>query len=96
MKITKEIVQKTAHLARLDFDEENMNQMVSSLQKMVDWMDKLREVDTKDVAPLTEMSFEKNQFRKDVSGNQLSREQALSQAPKHTEEYFIVPKVINS
>ena len=43
MKITKEIVRKTAHLARLHFDETKEAEMVHDLQKMVDWVDKLKE-----------------------------------------------------
>ena len=94
MKITQEIVQKTAHLARLKFSDEEETQMINDLQKMVDWVDKLKEVDTDGVEPLTGMSAEKNAFREDALGNHLSRERALKNAPKHDSEYFRVPKVI--
>ncbi|WP_436515044.1 Asp-tRNA(Asn)/Glu-tRNA(Gln) amidotransferase subunit GatC [Ekhidna sp. To15] len=95
MKITKEIVQKTAHLARLKFDENEEARMIGDLQKMVDWVDKLKEVDTESTLPLTGMSSEINAFREDVNGRHLPREKALKNAPKHDSEYFRVPKVIN-
>lgn len=94
MKITKEIVQKTAHLARLKFNPEDEESIQKDLQKMIDWVDKLQEVDTKGVEPLTHMSTEINQFREDQSKNTISREQGLKNAPKHDSEYFRVPKVI--
>lgn len=95
MKITKEIVQKTAHLARLEFDEKGEEQMIEDLQKMVDWVDKLKEVDTEGIEPLTGMSMEKDAFREDQVSGHISREQALKNAPQHDSEYFRVPKVIN-
>ncbi len=94
MKITQEIVRKTAHLARLKFSDAEEIQMIDDLQKMVDWVDKLNEIDTEGVEPLTGMSSEKNVFREDKVSNQLSREDALKNAPKHDSEYFRVPKVI--
>lgn len=95
MKITKEVLQKTAHLARLEFDEHSQQQMLDDLQKMVDWVDKLKEVDTEGVEPLTGMSSEINNFRDDEVTTHLSREKGLKNAPKADQEYFRVPKVIN-
>ncbi|MEO9872595.1 Asp-tRNA(Asn)/Glu-tRNA(Gln) amidotransferase subunit GatC [Ekhidna sp.] len=94
MKITKEIVRKTAHLARLDFNESQEEQMISDLQKMVNWVDQLKEIDTDNVEPLTNMSLEINSFRVDKKEEHLTREKALKNAPKHDSEYFRVPKVI--
>lgn len=94
MKITKEIVQKTAHLARLSFDKKSEAEMIEDLQKMVDWVDKLKEIDTKGVEPLTGMSQELNQFRGDETGEYISKEQVLKNAPEHDSDFFKVPKVI--
>ena len=95
MKITKEIVRKKAHLARLQFDKVQEEEMVHDLQKMVDWVDKLQEVDTEGVEPLTGMSFEINQFRDDEVSNHLSTEKVFKNAPKNDSKHFRVPKVIN-
>ncbi|WP_370089085.1 Asp-tRNA(Asn)/Glu-tRNA(Gln) amidotransferase subunit GatC [Ekhidna sp.] len=95
MKLTKEILQKTAHLARLEFDEHSQQQMLDDLQKMVDWVDKLKEVNTDGVEPLTGMSSEINKFREDEVALHLPREKGLKNAPQADQEYFRVPKVIN-
>ncbi|MEQ6167846.1 Asp-tRNA(Asn)/Glu-tRNA(Gln) amidotransferase subunit GatC [Ekhidna sp. MALMAid0563] len=95
MKITKEIVKKTAHLARLHFDANNEEEMVHDLQKMVDWVDKLKEVDTENVEPLTGMSFEIDRYREDSVKDHLPTEKVFKNAPKHDSNYFRVPKVIN-
>lgn len=94
MKITKEIVQKTAHLARLKLEPETEASMTGDLQKMVDWVDKLKELDTEGIEPLTHMTSEMNHFREDSASNELSKEQGLKNAPKHDSNYFRVPKVI--
>ena len=94
MQITEEIVQKTAHLARLDFSEDEKKTMKKDLQKMVDWIDKLKEVDTTGVEPLTNMSKEINQFREDKAGEHISKQKALKNAPVKDSEFFRVPKVI--
>lgn len=94
MKITKEIVQKTAHLARLHVDESHEQQMIEDLQKMVDWVDKLNEVDTSHIEPLTNMSSEINVFRDDEVKPHLPSKKVFKNAPKHDSEYFRVPKVI--
>ncbi|NQZ77709.1 MAG: Asp-tRNA(Asn)/Glu-tRNA(Gln) amidotransferase subunit GatC [Ekhidna sp.] len=95
MKITKEIVEKTAHLARLEFDDVERDKMIHELQQMVDWMDQLYEVDTEGVEPLTNMSYEINVLRKDKKGSHLLHQETFKNAPEHNGELFKVPKVIN-
>ncbi len=95
MQITKEIVRKTAHLARLEFSNEEENAIMKDLQKMVDWVDKLKEVGTEGIEPLTNMSTEANQFREDVvTTDHMTTKAALKNAPKEDGEFFRVPKVI--
>ncbi|MEP1034657.1 Asp-tRNA(Asn)/Glu-tRNA(Gln) amidotransferase subunit GatC [Ekhidna sp.] len=94
MKITKAIVRKTAHLARLHFEEDKEKQMIQDLQQMVDWVEKLNEVNTDGVEPLTNMSYELNTYREDKETSHLPRNKVFKNAPKHNSEYFRVPKVI--
>jgi len=94
MKIDQQTVKKMAHLARLEFDEAGENDMIKSMSEILDWVDQLKEVDTKDVAPLTSMTQEVNNWREDEVKPALSRERGLSQAPKKDEEHIRVPKVI--
>lgn len=94
MKIDRPLLDKIAHLARLEFDEKDAAKMMEDMNAIVGWVEKLSEVDTEGVEPLTTMSHEVNVMREDVVKNHLTREQALSNAPKKDQEYFKVPKVI--
>ena len=94
MKIDRPLLDKIAHLARLDFDEKDAEKMMADMNAIVDWVEKLSEVDTEGVEPLTTMSHEINVMREDVVRQHISREQALANAPQKDPEYFRVPKVI--
>jgi aspartyl-tRNA(Asn)/glutamyl-tRNA(Gln) amidotransferase subunit C len=95
MKINKELLDKIAHLARLEFDEKDAAKMMTDMSAIVDWVDKLNEVDTTGVEPLTTMSFEINVMREDEVKEPLEHERALRNAPKKDKDYFRVPKVID-
>ncbi len=94
MKIDKELLNKTAHLARLEFDDNAATEMMSDMTKIITWVEKLNEVDTENVAPLTTMSHEMNVLRNDEVKPHLSHERALKNAPKKDADYFRVPKVM--
>ena len=94
MKINRELLDKMAHLARLEFDEKDAGKMMQDMSEIVDWVEKLREVDTEGVEPLTTMSYEINALRDDRVGEHLEHERALLHAPKKDADYFRVPKVL--
>lgn len=96
MKIDRPLLDKIAHLARLEFEEKDTEKMMADMTAIVEWVEKLNEVDTTGVEPLTTMSGEVNMLREDEVGNHLSHERALQNAPKKDETYFRVPKVIDS
>ena len=79
----------------LQFSEEERASIKADLQKMIGFVDKLKELDTTGVEPLLHMSPNVNVLRDDVPGNMLSREAALENAPQHNGVYFMVPRVIN-
>lgn len=95
MIIKKENVNKIAHLARLEFDDQGSEDMAKDMNKILDWMDKLNELDTKDVVPLTHMSVEVNVLREDKLIQTLTHQEALANAPKKDSDYFRVPKVLD-
>lgn len=94
MKIDKETLQKIAHLARLDFEEKGAEEMVESLTEILDWVEKLNELDTENVEPLTNMSVEQNVLREDEVKEPLPHDRGLKNAPKKDSDYFRVPKVL--
>ncbi|HHP7242795.1 MAG TPA: Asp-tRNA(Asn)/Glu-tRNA(Gln) amidotransferase subunit GatC [Cyclobacteriaceae bacterium] len=95
MKINRDTLHRIAHLARLEFDPASEGQMIKDMEEILTWVEKLEEVDTEGVEPLTNMSHEMNVFREDVVGEHLPHERALLNAPKKDSDYFRVPKVID-
>lgn len=94
MKINRDVLDKIAHLARLEFDEKDAGKMMEDMTAIVNWVEKLNEVDTEGVEPLTTMSHEVNSLREDEVKAHLDREEALKNAPKKDSDYFRVPKVL--
>ena len=83
-----------AHLARLEFNETKEQEMLSDLNKILNWMDKLNELNTDHVEPLIHMTEEVNVMREDLAQNTVTHEEALRNAPKKDSDYIRVPKVM--
>ncbi len=94
MEITPEMLQKIAHLARLEVKPEEETELAAGLAEVLNWMEQLTEVDTTGVEPLTHINGEYNIWREDSAFNNLDREVALELAPDRNEAYIKVPKVI--
>jgi aspartyl-tRNA(Asn)/glutamyl-tRNA(Gln) amidotransferase subunit C len=94
LKITKREVEHVAHLARLDFSEQEKEKFTLQLNDILLYIDKLNEVDTTDVEPVTHAIAQKNAFREDIVTASLDHEMALSNAPDARGDFFRVPKVI--
>ncbi|MCK6616583.1 MAG: Asp-tRNA(Asn)/Glu-tRNA(Gln) amidotransferase subunit GatC [Cyclobacteriaceae bacterium] len=94
MQLEQALLDKLAHLARLELNPAEAEQMLADMNAILTWVEKLQEVDTTGVEPLTSMSHELNAFREDEVGDHLDRSQALSQAPAADGAFFKVPKVI--
>jgi aspartyl-tRNA(Asn)/glutamyl-tRNA(Gln) amidotransferase subunit C len=95
MNITPEIVDKMAHLARLHLEPSEKDALIQDLEQILNWMAKLRELDTSGVEPLTHMSSEVNAFREDKSAPPTHSQEAFLNAPAHDGRHFLVPKVID-
>lgn len=95
MIIDKDIVDKVAHLARLELTPDETEAMISDMNRILGFMDKLNEVDTSGVQPLVYMTNEVNVLREDVVKHEITHEEALLNAPKTDGEYFLVAKVID-
>lgn len=95
MKIDKDSLKKLSHLARLKYNPDKAEETIRGLEDIIDWVEKLNEVNTDNVEPLTHMSEVINNFREDVAKDHISREDGLFNAPKKDDEYFRVPKVLD-
>jgi len=94
MSVTIHDVEHVAALARLSFTEEEKQKLTAQLNEILHYMELLNTLDTSNVEPLSHVIELQNVFRDDVPRPGLPREEALKNAPAHTEEFFKVPKVI--
>ena len=94
MEVNDALVDKLANLARLQFDDAEKSAIKIDLQRMIQFVEKLNELDTTGVAPLLHMSDNINALREDVVKGSISREEGLQNAPLKDEQFFKVPKVI--
>jgi aspartyl-tRNA(Asn)/glutamyl-tRNA(Gln) amidotransferase subunit C len=95
MKITNEIVDHIAHLARLKFEGDKKVAIKQDMENIISFMDKLSDLPTDNVEPLIFMNESVNVLREDVSKITLSQEEALRNAPKKDSDYFRIPKVLD-
>ncbi len=94
-KITKDEVKKVAHLARLELNENEINNHAEQLEKILEYIRQLEKIDTDDV-PCTTRAIEViNVFRQDEMKNSDSKEEILELAPSREDKFFKVPKIIN-
>jgi len=94
MQIDKDTVAKVAHLARLEVSEQETTELVGDMNKILDFMAKLNEVDTANVEPLIYMTSDVNVLREDVVKQEVTHEEALLNAPERDGKHFLVAKVI--
>ena len=94
MAVTREEVEKIAELARLEFSVKEIEHLTKDMNQILHHMDKLNELDTSNVEPLSHPIEVKNVFRDDELKGSIKREDALKNAPDKDEEFFKVPKVI--
>ncbi len=95
MKITDEKIEALAHLSRLSFEGIEKESIKKDLENILDMCEKMKSVDTDGVEPLIYMTNAQNVLRKDVVSQEITREEALKNAPKKDSDFFRVPKVID-
>lgn len=96
MEVNDALIDNLSNLARLEFNAVEKEEIKKDLRKMIDFVEKLGELDTTGVEPLLHMSPVINVLREDVIKGSVSQEQALSNAPATDGTYFTVPKVIRN
>ena len=94
-KITNEEVKKVAHLARLELNEDEINNHAEQLEKILEYIKQLERINTDDVPCTTRAIEVSNVFRKDEKKNSDYTEELLKLAPSKEDQYFKVPKIIN-
>ena len=94
MKITREQVLHVAGLARLEFEPSEVDALAAKLSGILDYVEKLGELDLTAVEPTAHVHEIVNAFRRDEPRPSLTNAEALSNAPDPEAGCFRVPKVI--
>ena len=92
MKVDQNTVDRLAHLARLEFNADEKQQLVGEMNNMLAFVEKLNELDTDSVAPLVYLSDSENVFREDEPKPWITHQEALQNAAKKTPISFVYPK----
>ncbi|MRR17629.1 MAG: Asp-tRNA(Asn)/Glu-tRNA(Gln) amidotransferase subunit GatC [Deltaproteobacteria bacterium] len=95
MKLSSQDVEYVAKLARLEVAETERDKLTAQLNDILLYIDKLNELDTTGVRPMTHAIAVTNAFREDTVLESLGSERALANAPDARGEFFRVPKVID-
>lgn len=96
MSVTRKDVEHIAQLARLKFKETELNNFTDELNEILGYVEKLNELDTENIEPLSHPVEGSNVFRDDKLKGSIPTAEGLKNAPQSSEEYFKVPKVINN
>jgi aspartyl-tRNA(Asn)/glutamyl-tRNA(Gln) amidotransferase subunit C len=94
MKITAKEVRYVADLARLELSPEEVELFTGDMNRILDYMDQLSELDTGGVEPTSHVLSLKNVFREDVVVESLPVDEVLANAPRREKGHFVVPKII--
>lgn len=93
--ISDETIEYVGILAKLDLSDEEKEQAKTDMGKMLDYIDKLNELDTSNVEPMSHVFPVNNVFREDVVVNGDNREKIIKNAPAAKEGSFMVPKTVD-
>ena len=94
MKISPEKVARIAQLSRLDLPQDKLELFAGQVGDILDYMDKLGELDTDGVEPLYSPVAHTTVLRKDEVRKDYKREDVLSNAPEQDGQFFIVPRIV--
>jgi len=94
MKITKEQIQHIAVLSRLNLSEEEKDLFGFQLSSILDYVDQLNELDTRETEPTSHVLSLSNVMRDDILTSSLPGEEALKNAPSRSENFYRVPRII--
>jgi aspartyl-tRNA(Asn)/glutamyl-tRNA(Gln) amidotransferase subunit C len=92
--ISEQTVRHIAVLARLECNSDEIHKFAHELNAILEYVEKLKELDTTDIEPTSHALRLKNVYREDVVRPSLTNEQALANAPESENGYFKVPPII--
>ena len=94
MSIDKNQVKKVAKLSRISLDESKVESLSKDLNSIINFVEQLNKLDTKDTKPLSSVIDKTLEPRNDKVNDGQMKEEILKNSPDKNEDFFIVPKVI--
>lgn len=94
MVITQDTVKHLAWLARIKLDQEEMEYFAKQLDRVLEYIDKLKKIDISKIEPTSHVLSLKNIFREDKIGKSSSSNEVLTNAPSVDNNFFKVPRII--
>ena len=88
-------IKHIAKLSRISLEDEKAKKLATDLSSIFEFIEKLNELDTKEVDPLTSIAETTLKFRKDEVKSLNIREKILKNSPSDNEDFFVVPKVVD-
>ncbi len=95
MTIDLKTINHIAKLSRISLEDKKAQKLATDLSSIFEFIEKLNELDTKDVEPLTSIAETTLKFRKDEVKSENIREKILKNSPSDNEDFFVVPKVVD-
>ena len=94
MAIDNAKVKEIAKLARMKVADNDESELAKELNQILDWIEQLDEVDTKDVLPVTSVTSEILSQRDDKVTNLDQKDKVLANSPSDNSDFYVVPKVV--
>ena len=94
MAIDQTKVKEIARLARMKIPDKDESELARELNQILDWIEQLDEVDTRDVLPLTSVTSEILSQRDDKVTNLDQKDKVLANSPSDNSDFYVVPKVV--
>ena len=94
MSIDLKTIKHISKLSRISADEKKAEKLAGDLNSIFNFIEKLNELNTDNVEPLTSVAETTLKFRSDEVKNQNIREQIIKNSPEDNEDFFVVPKVV--
>lgn len=95
-RIDEEQVRKVARLSRLELTEREVEEFTGQLSAILEYVEKMNELETDSVEPLAHCLPISNVLREDVVRESLGTEKTLANAPQRDEDFFKVPKILDN
>ena len=94
MTMDLKTIKHIAKLSRISLEDEKAKKLATDLSSIFEFIEKLNELNTADIEPLTSIAETNLKFRKDEVKSENIREKILKNSPSDNQDFFVVPKVV--